>query len=122
MKRILFIFSILVIGLASCKKDLGNYNYHVPSKPIVTGFTDSTFQALVGDSLILAPKVTIQGANPLTDLTYQWDIIVADEARTDTYMGYPLRIVYNLAPSLRDAKLTITDKRNGIKYFFPFKI
>jgi len=122
MKRILLFLTILAAGFASCKKDLGNYTYHPPSKPVVTAFADSTFQALVGDSLILAPKIAIQGANPLTDLSYQWDILVADEARTDTYMGYPLRIVYNLAPGLRDAKLTITDKRNGIKYFFPFKI
>lgn len=122
MKQKLFIILLLTAGLFSCKKDLGNYNYHAPSEPLLTGFTDSTFNALVGDTLKLAPKVTIEGANYLTDLSYQWDIAVAEDARTDTYTGYPLKIVYNLAPQLRDAKLTVTDKRNGIKYFFPFKI
>ncbi|WP_214071805.1 PKD-like family lipoprotein [Mucilaginibacter sp. dw_454] len=123
MRNKLYFLLIFLAGtLFSCKKDLGNYTYHTPSEPILTAFTDSTFNALVGDTLTLAPKVTIAGANYLTDLSYQWDILVAEEARTETFTGYPLKFVYNLAPQLRDAKLTITDKRNGIKYFFQFKI
>jgi len=122
MKRILYIITLLAAALTSCKKDLGNYTYHPPSEPVLQGFKDSTVNALVGDTLMLAPQVSIAGANYLTDLTYQWDIYVDEEARADTYTGYPLKFVYNLAPKLRDAKLTVTDKRNGIKYFFPFKI
>ncbi|MCC8426483.1 PKD-like family lipoprotein [Mucilaginibacter sp. UR6-11] len=120
--KLFFLLTLVIAALGACKKDLGNYNYNPPSEPVVTAFKDSTFQALVGDTLTLAPKVTIEGANYLKDLTYQWDIYVAEEARADTYTGYPLKIVYNLSPQVRDAKLTITDKRNGIKYFFPFKI
>ena len=120
--KLILLLTLAIVALSACKKDLGNYTYHTPSEPIVTAFKDSTFNALVGDTLKLAPKVTIAGANYLTDLSYEWEIVVADEARTDTYTGYPLKIVYNLAPQLRSAKLTITDKRNGIKYFFPFKI
>ena len=42
--------------------------------------------------------------------------------REAVYTGYPLRIVYNLAPGLRNAKLIIVDKRNGLRYVVPFKI
>ncbi|WP_158800068.1 PKD-like family lipoprotein [Pedobacter sp. L105] len=118
----IFICVFFSLFLYACKKDLGNYTYSPPSQPVVANFQDSTFNALVGDSLILKPKVTLAGANPLTDLTFLWAIDVTEEARTATYTGYPLRMLYNLSPKLRTAKLTITDKRNGIKYFIPFNI
>jgi len=120
--KILYIAILFALAFTACKKDLGNYNYNPPSEPIVVNFTDNTFNALVGDTLRLEPYIQFAGADYLKDLSYQWDIVVAEDARTDTYTGYPLKIVYNLAPMLRSAKLTITDKRNGIKYFFPFKI
>jgi len=123
MKHIvIFICTLIATGLYSCKKDLGNYKYHSPSEPSLYGFKDTTVNALVGDTLYMKPLVYLQDGNYLKDLDYQWDIVVDEEARADTYSGYPLKIVYNLAPKLRTAKLTITDKRNGIKYFFPFKI
>ena len=118
----IFIFVLFVISVYGCKKDLGNYKYSPPSEPVITSFADSTFNALVGDSLILKPQITIAGADPLKDLTYKWEISVTEDARTDTYTGYPLKIVYNLAPGLRSAKLTISDKRNGMEYFYPFNI
>jgi hypothetical protein len=76
----------------------------------------------VGDTLTVRPYVYLQGADPAKDLTFDWDIFVDEAARTDHYTGYPLKIVYNLAPKLRSAKLTITDNRNQLKYFYTFKI
>lgn len=116
---LLYILFALVI--CSCKKDLGNYKYNAPSEP-VTDFAGSTVNALVGDTLTVRPYVYLQGADPAKDLTFDWDIVVVEEARTDHYTGYPLKIVYNLAPKLRTAKLTITDKRNQLKYFYNFNI
>ena len=122
MKFRIFIFILFILASYGCKKDLGNYTYHNPSEPVVVNFLDNTFPALVGDSLILRPYVQLEGGDPLKDLTYDWEIVVEEEARTDNYTGYPLKFVYNLNPKLRTAKLTITNKRNGIKYFYPFKI
>ncbi len=118
----LYITLSLIICLAACKKDLGNYDYNPPSEPQIAGFNDTTFNAVLGDTLIIKPAVMIEGADPMADLTYHWNIQVPEEARADEYDGYPLKFVYNLAPRLRDAKLTISDKRNGMKYTFPFKI
>ncbi|GAA4311863.1 hypothetical protein GCM10023149_06960 [Mucilaginibacter gynuensis] len=118
----ILIYILFIISFSSCKKDLGNYNYSPPTEPVVVNFKDNTFDALVGDTLVLQPYVELKGADPIKDLTYDWEIIVEEEARADHYTGYPLILVYNLAPRVRTAKLTITDKRNNIKYFYPFKI
>ncbi|EHQ28064.1 PKD-like family lipoprotein [Mucilaginibacter paludis] len=118
----IFIFILFAAFVYGCKKDLGNYSYSPPSEPVVTKFTDSTFNALVGDSLILKPTVKIADADPLKDLSYLWEITVSEEARTVSITGYPLKMIYNLSPGLRSAKLTVTDNRNGLKYFYPFKI
>ena len=120
--KAIYIALSLVICLAGCKKDLGNYDYNPPSEPQIADFYDATFDAVLGDTLIIAPDVVIEGADPKADLTYHWNILVPEEARADEYDGFPLKFVYNLAPRLRDAKLTISDKRNGMKYTFPFKI
>ncbi|KLT67222.1 PKD-like family lipoprotein [Pedobacter sp. BMA] len=123
MKFKLTLVLAIMVGLyTACKKDLGNYDYHPPSEPTLTAFKDSTFAALLGDSLILKPGISLADANPQTDLEYQWSIEVNEELRSAVYTGYPLKTVYNLAPGLRNAKLTITDKRNGLKYVIPFKI
>ncbi|WP_443938533.1 PKD-like family lipoprotein [Pedobacter sp. MW01-1-1] len=114
--------ALVALVYTACKKDLGNYDYNPPSEPVIKEFKDSTFKALLGDSLILKPNISIADANPLTDLSYEWLIMVQEELREATYTGYPLRIVYNLGPGLRSAKLKITDKRNGLQYVIPFKI
>ncbi|PWS30400.1 hypothetical protein DF947_18415 [Pedobacter paludis] len=120
--KLILILAIVASLYTACKKDLGNYDYHPPSEPTLSAFKDSTFAALLGDSLVLKPKVALEGANPLTDLSYEWRITVQEELREAVYTGYPLRIVYNLGPGLRTAKLIITDKRNGLKYVLPFKV
>jgi hypothetical protein len=120
--KVIYIIVFLFLVVFGCKKDLGNYDYTPPSEPQLTDFRDATFDAVLGDTLIIKPDVVIDGADPLTDLTYDWEIEVPEDARGDKYQGYPLKMVYNLAPRLRTAKLTISDKRNGMKYTFPFKI
>ncbi|SES13456.1 PKD-like family lipoprotein [Pedobacter rhizosphaerae] len=123
MKFKLILVLAIVVGLyTACKKDLGNYDYHPPSEPTLSAFKDSTFSALLGDSLILKPSIGLANADPQKDLSFEWRIDVAEEIRSDVYTGYPLKIVYNLAPGLRTAKLIITDKRNGLKYVVPFKV
>ncbi|NIG57582.1 PKD-like family lipoprotein [Chitinophaga sp. Cy-1792] len=122
-KNLLYILAAAGLMLsAACKKDLGNYSYNAPTTPVVAGLDSSTVSALVGDTLTVQPKVTLEGGDPLKDLTFDWDIVVAEEARTVHYTGYPLKIVYNLKPMQRTAKLTVTDNRNGMKYFYSFYI
>ncbi|NVM65180.1 hypothetical protein FHW88_003484 [Mucilaginibacter sp. SG538B] len=116
------LLALITVFYTSCKKDLGNYVYSPPSEPVVTGINNATFAALLGDTLTINPKVTLAGADPLKDLDFEWYITVQEELRAAVYKGYPLKMVYNLGPGDRACKLTITDKRNGLFYTFPFKI
>lgn len=116
------ILALITVLYTSCKKDLGNYVYSPPSEPVVAGINNATIAALLGDTLIIKPKVTLAGADPLKDLDFEWHITVQEELREAVYKGYPLKMVYNLGPGDRTSKLIITDKRNGLFYNFPFKI
>jgi hypothetical protein len=121
-KKLLYILASAALLLNACKKDLGNYDYNTPTTPLVSGLDGSTVDALVGDTLIVRPYVYLETGDPATDLTFDWDIIVDEEARSVHYTGYPLKIVYNLKPKKRSAKLTVTDNRNGMKYFYAFSV
>lgn len=120
--KLILVLAIMVSLYTACKKDLGNYDYNPPSEPTLSAFRDSTFSALLGDSLILNPTVSLADADPKKDLSFEWKISVPEELREDIYTGFPLKMVFNLGPGLRSAKLAITDKRNGLIYVIPFKI
>jgi hypothetical protein len=58
-QSISYIFIALAACCAiSCYKDLGNYTYKVPPAPVVKGL-DSLYPATLGDTLLVAPTVTI---------------------------------------------------------------
>jgi hypothetical protein len=113
---------LFILAFCSCKKDLGNYNYSPPTEPIVVNLENATVDATIGDTLVIQPYISFKDADPDKDLDFAWRIIIQEEARSVDYTGYPLKVVYNLSPGERAAKLTVTDKRNGIKYFYDFKI
>lgn len=118
----IYILIFVAILFASCKKDLGNYTYSPPSEPVIAGIKNVTFPAQIGDSLIIAPKITLADGDPLKDLTFEWHITVQELLTEVSYTGYPLKMVYNLGPGDRVAKLVVTDKRNGLIYKIPFTI
>ncbi len=121
MKQIL-IFTIAILFFSACKKDLGNYDYNPPSEPTVYSLKDTTINAVVGDSLVIKPKVTFPDADPLKDLKFEWEITIQEELRSITLSGYPLKMLYNLGTGVRPVKLQVTDLRNGLRYTVPFKI
>ena len=120
--KILSLILFLANIANACKKDLGNYDYSPPSEPVVEGIANKTFSALIGDTLTIAPKVTLADADPTKDLEFKWLITVQEKLTEMEYTGYPLKMVYNLGPGDRSSKLIITDKRNGLFYTFPFTI
>jgi len=106
----------------SCKKDLGNYTYHPVAEPFISGVTDVNFSALIGDSLMIKPTVTFEGADPIKDLDFEWRILILEDLREAVYTGYPLKMLYNLGTGERASTLTVTNKKNGLKYKYKFKI
>ncbi|MES2828506.1 MAG: PKD-like family lipoprotein [Bacteroidota bacterium] len=120
--RFIYILSLLAICYTSCKKDLGNYKYSPPSEPVVEGIADANIPALIGDSLIIKPKVSLAGADPLKDLNFEWRILLLEELRELSITGYPFKMLFNLGTGERAATLIVTDKRNGLIYKYKFKI
>lgn len=120
--KYIYLLAFIALCYTSCKKDLGNYTYSPPSEPIVEGVKDVNFPALTGDTLIIKPKVSLEGADPLKDLSFEWQIFVLEELKNIVYTGYPLKMLYGLGPGERPGTLIVTDKRNGLIYKFKFKV
>jgi len=124
MKNIVIKFcSLLLAGLTvvSCYDDQGNYTYHEPEDPVVTGLVDSTFIGYVGDSLIITPHVahSLLGTD---QLIFDWEIANFVDLRGEYFTGPSLRMLFNLKPEKYPAMLTITNLTNGMKYFYHFTI
>ena len=105
--------------LVSCFKDKGNYDVELPVEPVISNL-DTVYTAYVGDSLIIAPKVTAPAG---ADLEFEWRILVP-EAISDTlyrFKGSSLRTIFGLQGRYR-VKLTVHNKTNGMKYFHQFQI
>lgn len=121
MKNLLFYIAAGVsLVLASCSRDLGDYDYKDVPDPIVTGLKDSTFQAMVGDSLIIEPGVKL--ASGLTNYSCHWKISVSDEMRSEEYDGKSLRFVFGIGSTTYPALMVLTDSTTGMKYYYNFKI
>jgi hypothetical protein len=118
------LISYILIALAaccvvSCYKDLGNYTYKVPPAPVVKGL-DSAYSATLGDTLIIAPTVTIAEKNPR--LGYSWRIDVPAGDSSVNFSGPKLQYVFGLPPNSYFAMLTITDSADSMQYFYPFRV
>ena len=120
--KFLFFLAFAAIFLASCKKDLGNYSYSPPSEPVIKGIEGANFSALIGDSLIIKPEVSLAGADPLKDLNFEWRIFILEDLKEITYTGYPFKTLFNLGTGARASTLIVTDKRNGLIYKYKFTI
>nr|WP_121270504.1 PKD-like family lipoprotein [Pedobacter schmidteae] len=120
--KYIYLLAFTAIFYVSCKKDLGNYTYSPPSEPIVEGVKGVNFPALTGDTLIIKPKVSLEGADPMKDLNFEWNIFVLEELKNIVYTGYPLKMLYGLGPGERPSTLIVTDKRNGLVYKFKFTV
>lgn len=121
-QKLLYLLAFTVLLYTSCKKDLGNYTYSAPSEPVIKGILNANISALIGDSLIIKPEVSLAGADPLKDLNFEWRITLLEELRELSYTGYPFKMLFNLGTGERAARLLVTDKRNGLIYKYQFKI
>jgi len=119
-QSISYIFIALAAFCAiSCYKDLGNYTYKVPPAPVVSGL-DSMYSAILGDTLIIAPTVTIAEKNPR--LGFQWSIAVPAGDSGVFFTGPRVQYVFGLPPGVYNALLTIVDSADSMHYFYPFQV
>ena len=119
-QSISYIFIALAACCAlSCYKDLGNYKYKVPPAPVVKGL-DSVYHATLGDTLVVAPTVTIAGSSQR--LGFQWRIDVPAQDTGIYFSGPKLQYVFGLPPGAYYALLTVTDSSDSMRYFYPFAV
>ncbi|WP_418360423.1 PKD-like family lipoprotein [Sphingobacterium detergens] len=119
MKKL--IISIIVSTLlASCYKDKGNYVIDMPESPILQNL-DTLYEAMTGDSLVIQPKIVGLTAENL-ECDWRIDVPEALVPEANHYKGNALRIVFGLEAKRYTARLTVTNKANGMKYFYPFKV
>lgn len=110
---------ICFLLLTACYKDKGNYDINMPLTPAVSGL-DSVYNAVVGDSLIITPKITIANSD---SLVLEWRISAPEvEAGFLYFTGPSLRMLFGLQANLYAARLSVYDKTNGIRYFYAFQI
>jgi len=117
------LFLVMLAMFTACYKDKGNYTYQVPPAPVIENM-DSVYEVFVGDSLIIAPQVKMEGTTT-SSLEYSWTIHVPPITSSDTdrhYTGRDLRILFGLGPSTFTGRLAIENPANGMKYFRDFTI
>ena len=118
------ILSVLVLGtMNGCYKDKGNYTYTSVQRPVILNL-DSVYNVFVGDSLVIAPQISIPGTDN-SDLSYMWTIQVPPDLNGDTDLIYhtkDLRIVYGLGAKQYTARLAVSNGSNSMKYFYFIKI
>lgn len=114
-----FAISILFL-VTACYKDKGNYEYNMPVEPKVVGL-DTLYNAMVGDSLIINP--TFENiAKENIECTWEIAVPEAVDPKQYHYSGNAIRTIFGLQAKLYNARLTLLNKSNGIKYFYDFKI
>lgn len=113
---------IIVVGLlamlAACYKDKGNYDYNPAEQPVVTNL-DTVYSVFVGDSLIVTPVFKY---SDLSKLSFDWIVAIPELMSDIKFKGPEIRTVFGLGASRYNAKLTITDNSNGMKYFHDFVV
>lgn len=112
------IIVVLLLIMAGCYKDKGNYTYDVPEEPRVTNL-DTVYDVFVGDSLIIKPEVNMSNK---ANLQYEWKIVVPEQMTELFFRGPELRTVFGLSSSRYTGRFTITDSTNGMKYFYTFTV
>ncbi|MFY0254639.1 PKD-like family lipoprotein [Chitinophaga sp. 30R24] len=114
----LYIIGGLLI-LTACYKDKGNYDYHPIGEPVVSNL-DTAYNAMVGDSFIISPKVVLASGNK--KYLGHWQIQIPGQMYTEDYDGQELRIVFGLGASRYPALFTVYDSITDMKYYYKFVI
>jgi hypothetical protein len=119
MQRIFFYILMLAgvgLSMTSCHKDNGNYTYHLPPMPVVK--LDTVYNAILGDTLVIDPTVTISDKSHV--LGYAWQLQTGILTPPIVSSGARLKLVFTLPAGRYNGKLTVTDSANGEKYFYNF--
>lgn len=117
MKHIGFLY-IMIIGMlvASCYKDLGNYDYREINELEVDSIL-SQYARDVDDSLVIRPVLKGSLYSDTSRFSYAWEI-----DGTTVAESHDLQIVINMRPGMKYSRYIVTDKETGVKKYHEFQL
>ncbi|TCD02762.1 hypothetical protein EZ437_01870 [Pedobacter psychroterrae] len=117
IRKLICLLAVMVFSLSACHKDLGDYDINMPTEPEVTTL-DSVYTAVVGDSLIIDPGIKAPAGAEI-ELSWKISVMIGNDV---TYTGPKMKIIFGLAAQRYNARLTIHNKTNGMKYYHKFTV
>ena len=120
MKRI-FTYVVLLLLLASCTRDKGNYEYIDLKEPVVTGLDDSS--VLMFSRLVLTPD--LGGADfPSQEYSFQWKALNDNGAEEGVVIGTDRNLDYEvtLLPGSYTLFFTITQLSTGLYWQYDMNL
>ena len=131
MKKIFLALSLLaMVGIISCKKDLGNYEYTDPNAiTIATDLANVDPQVVINnDSIVvkqndsLTVNIILTSTKPTDNLSYEWMITqtasnISNPAQFVVGSARQLKTKIVLPPNLYRLGIKVTDNTTGISFY-----
>lgn len=119
MRTILVLYILFI--LAGCSKDKGNYDYKQLNDAVVTGIKTGSenadaYDIVFGDKLVINPVIS-RTMSPDEDLNFTW-VLGKDTISTAKNLNVPIKLAFGRIKG----RFTVTDNKNGMKYFTDFTV
>lgn len=119
---------VTMIGLFSCKKDLGNYNYNEINEAVTFPGISDVVTATFGKQLLIEPKTvfSLDAAADSTKYSYQWTYIGPNgNGGSGLYVlanTRNLNVILPLVAGTYTCYYNVTDKASGVTYRRKFSL
>ena len=123
MKILLYIGAMLLLVIAACSEDKGNYSY-LPVNTIVEDSIGGTYTVVQFDTLTIKPYLRFS-REEIKDLSFEWSI-KGQIISTDPICHAQIRMEPNDDKDVNNrwynGLLCVTDNTAGLKYYKSFKV
>lgn len=122
MKKILFIYALLLLALSGCYEDKGNYDYVKLGEIEIKGIDEKkTYDMTLGEVFTMPePEIVFADSTQAhNDLSYRWRV---DNKEVSTEKN--LNVLLSLKPNSLGywCDFAVKDERTGISYLKKFKV
>jgi len=122
------LLAALTLFAYSCKKDIGNYDYHKINEVKFPTELDGKITGYVLENLTVSPQLsfTQDAGNDPNRYTYEWSYIVPttqeNPGMTTLANTKDLNMIVNLAPGTYQAFFRVTDQTTGVQFSKKFTL